>query len=750
MVRGTSNKMRIRLNIVMFVMVFIAIGVLIGKLFYIQIYEGEFWQGKALSQQFRATPISAERGTIYDTNMKTLAASATVWDVIISPAQIKDAEELNMIADYLSGLLEVDREKIIERGQRTRSYYEVIKAKVEKDVADEINKFILEKELNSINLVENTRRYYPYGSLASTVLGFTDIDNKGAYGLESHYNNVLSGTPGMRTSAKNAKGADMDFIYEQLFEPNPGNSIVLTIDEAVQHFVEKHLEDAVVEHNVQARASAIVMDVKTGAILAMATKPDFDPNEPRVIKDPRLISMLEEIKATSTEEEYLKALGEAQFAQWRNKAISDPYEPGSVFKILTASMALDLNVVNPTGDYFNCPGYLVVAGRRKNCWKASGHGTIDFIQAVKYSCNPAFMMIGERVGAMSFYDYFDRFGLLDYTGIQLPGEASGIFYSLDVLSKQSGEYLASSSFGQTFKVTPIQLATAVSAVVNGGNLMEPYIVKQVIDNEGNVVSTTKPTIKRQVISAETSQLMSSILEKVVGDPDGSGRFAYVPGFRVGGKTGTSEKIDMANGGEVKNRISSFLGIAPSDDPQYLVLVLLDEPHLENVYGSVIAAPVVAKIFDDILPYLGVEPHYTEKELANINISAPQVVGNYIGDAKRQIEALGLSTRVVGEGDSVLRQVPGSGQPIPRGSTLILYTEESPEGSTTVTVPNVIGMSGARANATVVNAQLNIKVGGISIDSVGSVAYSQTPAAGTVVEAGTVVTVLFTSNTPEAD
>ncbi len=749
MVRGTSNKMRLRLNIVIFLMAVAAMAVLIGRLFYIQIYEGEKWQGRAISQQMRAMQISAERGVIYDTNMKTLAASATVWDVIVSPAQLKGPEELELIADYLSELLEVDREKIIERGQRTYSYYEVIKSKVEKDIADEINAFILKHRLNSVNLVENTRRYYPYGSLASTVLGFTGSDNNGAYGLEAYYNKTLSGLPGVRTSAKNAKGADMDFLYEQRFEPQPGNSIVLTIDEAVQHIVEKHLEAAVVEHNVEARACAIVMDVNTGAILAMATKPDFDPNEPRVIADPHVAEQLAQLKLEVDENEYLKALGEAQFAQWRNKAISDPYEPGSVFKILTSAMALDLEVTKPTGNYFYCPGFHVVAGRRKACWKAAGHGSIDFTQAVKFSCNPAFMMLGERIGAENFYTYFDRFGLLSTTGIELPGEADSIFYSMDLLGKKSGEELASSAFGQTFKVTPIQLITAVSAAVNGGNLMEPYIVKQVIDANGNVVETTQPSVRRQVISAESSKTLAEILHKVVSDPDGSGRYAYVPGYRVGGKTGTSEKIDQSVDGVVKERISSFLGIAPSDDPQYAVLVMLDEPHLQNIYGSIIAAPVVGNIFKEILPYLGVEPHYTEKELQNLDVSTPQVTGGLVSDAQRQATAKGLKIRVVGEGDTVVRQVPASGQPIPRGSTIILYTQET-EQSTTVTVPNVVGMSGAAANAAIVNAGLNIKVGGIDIDSVGSVAYSQTPYAGTVVEAGTVVTVLFTSTTPEAD
>ena len=756
---NSSNAMRIKMNIVLAAMIAIGFVGLIGRLYYLQLVDYEEYRVRALKQQLRPTTISAQRGNIYDRNMKTLAASATVWTVTISPADIKSDEELEKIADFLAPLLDVDREKIIERGSKKNSYYEIIKHRVEKEEADKINAFAVDNGIGSINLVENSKRYYPYGNLASTVLGFTTNDNAGAYGLESYYEKTLSGTPGMVVSAKNAKSGDMPYSYERQYEAVDGNSIVLTIDEVIQHSLEKHLETAVIEHNVQNRAAGIVMDAKTGAILAMATKPDFDPNEPLEIKDPlalarlaqlesdpALISQLNAIEEPEKREEALEKakkdmLGKEQFAQWRNKAVSDPYEPGSVFKIITASMALDLDVVEPTGQYFHCPGYHVVAGRKKACWKSAGHGSIDFTQAVKFSCNPVFMMVGASIGPLEFDNYFDRYGLKEPTGIDLPGEADGIFYNYETLSKESGEELASSSFGQTFKVTPIQLCTAVCAAINGGNLMQPYIVDKVIDPNGNVVSDTEPVIKRQVISKETSKVLDEMLEKVVCDPDGSGRYAYVPGYRVGGKTGTSEKLDAKENGEVTKRVSSFLGIAPANDPEICVLVLLDEAYLENVFGSVIVAPVVGAVMADILPYLGMDPQYTEAESALKEVTVPKVVGSKMHDAISAVTMSGLKYKLAGEGITVQRQLPAAGETCPKDGTVILYMgeEQTPD---TITVPNVIGMSAQQANRTIQNAGLNIRLSGAEATLPGSVIVYQEPAADTQVAEGTVVTVTF--------
>jgi stage V sporulation protein D (sporulation-specific penicillin-binding protein) len=481
------------------------------------------------------------------------------------------------------------------------------------------------------------------------------------------------------------------------------------------------------------------MNVKTGAILAMTTQPDFDPNDPTTIADAATAAYVESLK--DDEEAYNTAKQEAQFAQWRNKAISDAYEPGSVFKIVTGSMALELGVTTETGIYYTCTGSYTVAGREKSCWKTAGHGTIDFTHAVMYSCNPAFMMIGEAIGAESFQDYFERFGLRDATGIDLPGEAEGYFYSdLVAYDAQSAEYLASSSFGQTFTVTPIQMITAVSAAVNGGNLLEPYVVAQVLDSEGNVVSTTSPTVKRRVISEETSETMRRIMEQVVGTTDGSGKKAYVPGYRIGGKTGTSQKLaEASDSGETY--IVSFVGVAPIDDPEIAVLVVLDEPIVANIYGSVIAAPVVGAIMSDILPYLGVEAVYTEEEAAVQEVTVPYVVGSLMHDAIYELTASQLSYKIVGDGVTVTRQLPAAGQECPKGTTVILYFDDASE-DTTIPVPDVVGMSGQQANRTILNAGLNIRLAGDDIESGTAVAVSQDPEAGTEVESGTVVTVTF--------
>lgn len=714
---------------------------LVGRLYYLQVGsdEGEKYRSKALSQQHRMVEVAPNRGTIYDRNMKPLAVSATVWDVILAPANIKD-EQVQLIADFLSEELDVDRDLIVEKAKNKGRYYERVKAQVEKDTFDRINQFISDNKVTGIDLIENTKRYYPYGDLASTVLGFTGDQNKGAYGLESYYERVLAGTPGKIVRARDSKGRDIPQAYQQMYLPENGNSIVLTIDEVVQHFLEKHLELAVVEYNVQNRAAGIVMNIKTGEILAMASAPDFDPNSPRDIGDPVVAQALAELKPTVTDEEYQKALQQAQFDQWRNKAISDPYEPGSVFKVITAAAALDSDTVPATGREFFCPGYHIVAGRRKGCWKRAGHGSIDFTHAIKYSCNPAFMMVGEMLGAELFDDYFERFGFKETTKIDLPGEADGIYYPMELLAKPSGEELASSSFGQTFKVTPIQLITAVAASVNG-NLMQPYIVKEVLDPDGNIVSATQPQIKRQVVSEETAKELALILERVVGDPDGSGKHAYVPGYRIGGKTGTSEKLDKRVDGQVVFNIASFCGIAPSNDPEIACLVLLDEPIMQTTFGSMLAAPVVGAVMADTLDYLGITPQYSQEELEKTEATVPDVRNIQVHYATSFISTAHLKYRIVGEGTTVISQVPAAYQKVPKDSTVILYTsEETLEGD--VEVPNVLGLQGLQANKTITNNGLNIKIMGDDITQQNSVAVSQDPAPGTFVPRGTIVTVTF--------
>ena len=716
-----------------------AMAVLIVRLFYLQVVQADMWKEKASSQQMYSTSITATRGNIYDRNMKTLARSVTVWTVFISPAEMKE-EQRELVASGLSEILDVDYDMVYEKSLKTWRYNETIKRKVDNDTADEVTAFIQENDIRGIYLTEESMRYYPYGNLASTVLGFTGSDGSGAYGLEAYYNKALSGTDGVIASVRNAKGTAMPFSEQQIYDAEDGQSLVLTIDETVQHYLEKHLENAVQEHEVQNRAVGIVMDVKTGEILAMSTKPDFDPNEPSAIYDTATAEALaEQLEEAGGDEEkldaYYEALGEAQLAQWRNKAISDPYEPGSVFKLITASAALETGTVTGSTPFY-CPGYIEVAGNRIACWKAGGHGNLDFVGAIKGSCNPAFIMTGQALGAELFMEYLDKFGLYDVTGVDLPGEATSIMHSRETMLNENMASLSSASFGQTFKVTALELMTAVNATVNGGYLMQPYVVSQVLDSDGNVISSTEPVVVRQVISEETSALVASYAEQVVSGEGGSGARAAVPGYRIGGKTGTSQKLDQ----EGDETILSFYGFAPADDPEIAVLVMLDEPQKNNQYGSVIAAPVVGNILADILPYLGFEPSYTEEELSSADMATPYLINYGLQEAQSTLVQAGLEYRVVGSGTTVVGQTPGAAMPIPGGGTVVLYTEEGEK--TTASVPYVIGKTGNEANRLILNAGFNIKIEGESLEHEGCVAVAQSIEAGENAEIGTVITVTF--------
>ena len=716
-----------------------AMAVLIVRLFYLQVVQADMWKEKASSQQMYSTSITATRGNIYDRNMKTLARSVTVWTVFISPAEMKE-EQRELVASGLSEILDVDYDMVYEKSLKTWRYNETIKRRVDNDTADEVTAFIQENDIKGIYLTEESMRYYPYGNLASTVLGFTGSDGSGAYGLEAYYNKALSGTDGVIASVRNAKGTAMPFSEQQIYDAEDGQSLVLTIDETVQHYLEKHLENAVQEHEVQNRAVGIVMNVNTGEILAMSTKPDFDPNEPSAIYDTATAEALaEQLEEAGGDEEkldaYYEALGEAQLAQWRNKAISDPYEPGSVFKLITASAALETGTVTGSTPFY-CPGYIEVAGNRIACWKAGGHGNIDFVGAIKGSCNPAFIMTGQALGAELFMEYLDKFGLYDVTGVDLPGEATSIMHSRETMLNENMASLSSASFGQTFKVTALELMTAVNATVNGGYLMQPYVVSQVLDSDGNVISSTEPVVVRQVISEETSALVASYAEQVVSGEGGSGARAAVPGYRIGGKTGTSQKLDQ----EGDETILSFYGFAPADDPEIAVLVMLDEPQKNNQYGSVIAAPVVGNILADILPYLGFEPSYTEEELSSADMATPYLINYGLQEAQSTLVQAGLEYRVVGSGTTVVGQTPGAAMPIPGGGTVVLYTEEGEK--TTASVPYVIGKTGNEANRLILNAGFNIKIEGESLEHEGCVAVAQSIEAGENAEIGTVITVTF--------
>ena len=741
-VKAPNLSMRRRIQFISFVMAFIMVAILIARLAYLHLVNYEEYRKKASQQQFKVTSITPNRGTIYDSLGNELAKSATVWTVYLIPVNIDSDEEAQLIARGMNEILGVDYDTVYQRAKKSNTYYQVVKKRIEDADADAVRQFILDNDLNgSISMEEDTKRYYPYGSLASTVLGFVGDENTGLYGIEAYYNKILSGTPGRIVSAKNAWGSDMPYKYEQMFEASDGNSLMLTINSVIQMFAEKHLDNAVKEHDVRGRAFCIVMEIKTGRILAMTTKGDFDPNSPFELYDDYAIERLSQYEVGT--DEYYNQLKIEQELQWRNKAVSDPYEPGSVFKILTAAAVLEENLYNSSST-FECTGSINVSGNTIKCWRyPRNHGTQTFVQTLENSCNPAFIIMGQRLGGELFYKYFSNYGLNRTTGIDIPGEAdnAGLVHSLHNLTELGSEslsYLSSSSFGQTFKVTPIQLVTALSGVLNGGKLMQPYIVEQQLDSDGNIVEVTTPKVVRQVISEETSKELALMLEQVV--ETGSGRYAQVKGYRIGGKTGTSEKLDS---GDDSLRISSFFGFAPVDDPQIAVLLALDEPHNDSVYGSVIAAPVVGNILADILPYIGIEPEYSAEDLESIEISVPYLIGEQPYEAQNTLKSKGFDVYTVGDGNKVVKQIPGAGEPLAKGGMVVLYTDQE-STEKTVKVPDVIGLSGQQASKALINKNLNIKISGIDISDGNTKAISQTPVAGEQVPPGTVVTVEFVS------
>ena len=733
MATGPTKSMWMRMMAIMLILVIGFMGVSAVRLIQIMVIESNFYQQKASEQQLYDTELSPERGDIYDANHNILATSATVWTVYITPNDFDDDAQREKAASGLSEILGMEYETVLGYAKKNSSYV-IVKKKVEKDLADQVRQFISDESLGSvIGLDESTKRYYPNDNLASVVLGFVGDDNQGLSGIESYYETELKGVPGRVVAAKNARGADMPFSYEKKVESTPGNSLVLTIDSYIQHVAEKYLEQAVADNSVTERGVCIVMDVNTGGVLAMAVKGDFNPNNPFTLTDP---ADQEEISSLSGEERQTR-LSELLNHQWRNKAVSDPYEPGSVFKIITGAAAIEEHVTDATKSY-SCPGYIVIAGQRYACHKSTGHGTESLEQAFQNSCNPVFITFGQLLGVSTFSRYFDAFGLTQTTGIDLPGEAGSIYHKEENMGLVE---LASTSFGQTFKVTPIQLITAISAAVNGGYLVQPHVVSQVLDNEGNVIKNVETVQKRQVISSETSEKVCALLEAVVNG--GSGKNAYVAGYKIGGKTGTSEKLadELAGSGE-KLRISSFCGIAPTDDPQVAVLVLLDEPHAANVYGGTIAAPVGGQVLGDILPYLGYEPNYTEEDMT-ISVKVPGVTGKTLSEAKADLSAESLTARVIGNGETVLSQSPGEGQYVSENGVVVLYTEENGEPKT-ATVPDFTGQTVSAVNAAAKNAGVNVVFSGGNLTASGVVAYKQSVEPETEVAAGTPVTVYFRS------
>lgn len=735
------KKMRKRMYIIFILFILLLVS-LTARIFYWQVVRGDELRDKAISQQTNKTNINAARGTIYDRNGKAIAESATVNTLVCNPQQIAKDGSAALISSKLAEIIEMDYEKIYSIVTKSNRY-QVIKKRITVEQTEAI-KALKNKEINKdeaklfagIYFEEDSKRYYSYG-IAPHIIGFTGYDNNGLQGIEMTFDNELAGKPGSILSLKNAAGISVDAQYEEQEDAKKGADVVLTIDETIQHILEKHLETAVAENELKEGACGIIMNPKTGEVLAMATKPDFDLNNPYSIE--QFTKYAIDLKSDEVMRNYdssdldakNNAIASIRNKMWRNKAISDTYEPGSTFKILTAAMALEENVVQLDSQFY-CNGSKQVADRTIRCHKNEGHGAETFLQGVQNSCNPVFIDVGLRVGSEKFAEYFQAFGLTQKTNIELIGESNSIYYK----RKLSETDLATSSFGQGFSITPIQLITAVSSVINGGNLMKPQIVKE-IRNDSGIIKSYQPEIVNRVISEETSKTMREILETVVSSPNGGGKNAYIKGYRIGGKTGTSEK-----GRNNDKRIASFIGFAPADDPQIVCLVMMDEPQVAVRYGGTIAAPVVGSIIEETLEYLGVERQYTENEINTETVNVPELRNMNVSEAEQQAKNEGFKVRVVGDGETVLDQLPKPSVTVSEKSTVILYTEEGDDGKY-ATVPDVKGMSPAAAKRQLEDYGLNFEAVGAGLNTTGGAyAVKQSVEPGEQVPRATVISVEF--------
>lgn len=805
--RRANQVIRGRTMLIMLLLGVASFTVLFWKLYDLQINRHDELKAEAVSQQTDSMVISASRGTIYDKNGEIMAISYSTETVLLDPGGVQDfvesqeqkiqdaAEEAAekgapytapevldqaYIARGLSRILDVEEETILEHLENTANRYWEVKKKVDQDVADEVRRFIngeIDDEgnqlttvdedgntvlistggrptrLQGISLTPDTKRLYPFGSLAGNVIGFVNANNMGAYGLEASYDDVLSGSTGLTITPTNVNGTPLLFSGgEQMFDAENGSSLVLTLDTNVQYALEKGLESMLDKYDAANGGTGIVMDVNTGGIVAMASYPNYDPGDFSTIYteglqaelDAALAEIQQNRSTYETEETYNQALANAratiQFKQWRNKCYQDTYEPGSTFKPITLATALEEGVVN-MNTTFTCTGSIHVEGWGKpiNCSKRAGHGTQTLKVATGNSCNPAFVTMGLKIGTEAYYRYLKSFGLMETTGIDLPAETEGIFANEDSFNSNVVS-LAAYSFGQTFNVTPLELIRAQAATINGGYLYTPYLVEQVLDDEGNILSQHETTAVRQVISEETSAKVRECLEWVVSD--GGGRNGQVTGYRIGGKTGTADKTGT------KDVVVSFMCFAPADDPQYIMLLTMDTPSRTTgtaVFGGTMVAPVASQIMSEILPLLGVEPDYTAEELVGADTTVPNVVGQTREAAEDRLADLGFTFRTVGDGDTVTDQTPAGGAIVPGNASIILYLgQEKPD--TPCTVPNVVGKSASEANKAITNAGLIMKVTGTTTASSGNVyAITQSLPAGTEVAAGTVVTVQFGDN-----
>ncbi len=773
-----ANRTILRRTLVLMVLCgIVAFVPLIGTLYHLMITEHDYYNEKAIKNQTRSTNLTATRGVIYDANMNVLASSSTVETVFIDPneiaEQMKQPENSNLLDQIARGLgeiLDVEPSFVYEQAADKQYRYKVIKRKISEELADEVRAFVSENSITGVYLETDLKRYYPNSSLAAQALGFVSSDNNGSEGLEAYYNEELSGTAGKVVTSKGNYGSEMLYTYEKYYDASDGSSLITTIDSTVQAYVEKNLQNAIDKYDIKNGAFCIVMDVNTGEIKAMATLGSYDPNNYLEIYDDTTALLLENERAAALAlpeasaayeaaiETYKQDVAAARMAQWRNRCVSDGYEPGSTFKLITLASALDSGAVT-LNDSFYCGGQEKFTGREQilNCWKSAGHGAQTTAQALGNSCNIAFGHIGLRMGGDTFYDYLKSFGVMEKTGVDLPGEASGLFYERKYLNDPANygtSYLITSSFGQSFRITPMQLVRAVAAIVNGGYVLEPYIVSEVVDADGNTVEKNEKTVLRQVISQQTSETMRTLMEQVV--TEGTASAARTPGYRVGGKTGTSEKLDEydENGQQVKDKIVSFVGVAPIDDPKYVVLVALDTPaYSENsekytvhgmyISGGLMAAPTVRDIFLDILPYLGVEPDYGSEDIRGVNFTVPDVIGMDETEAGELLAEKTITYRVVGTGSVVTDQLPVAGSQVPGNSQIILYMGAEKQ-ATRVEVPDFIGCSVADVNYLASNAGLYVQAKGTDRTDVYVLAAYQDIDPGTEVDRGTTITVEFSS------
>ena len=732
------------------------------RLYDLMIENYDYYAALALRNQTRSTTVTAERGDIYDRNMNILAASVSVENVYLDPHELKQSKaNVEEISAVLGEILGKDPQWIREQAADIKKRYKQIGTRVDEETAAAIRAYINENDISGIHLEPASERIYPFGTLAAQVIGFTNDSNEGSEGVEAAYNSYLTGSVGKVITTKGNNEMDMPFSYENYISSRQGDSVILTLDTTVQACLEKQMENAIARYDVQNGAFGLVMNCKTGEILAMATLGSYDPNNYLEIADPDVaaqLEMLEQSYLAQTEgseayetgkKAYTEALSAARLKQWRNRVISDGYEPGSTFKVLTMAAALDCGAID-LNTSFHCSGSEQIPGRSQllHCWRSTGHGAEQTPQALQNSCNIAFAHIALKLGGERFYEYIEKFGILEKTGIDLSGESKGIFFDKSLVTetdKWGTASLTSGSFGQTFKITPLQLVRAIASVVNGGYLLEPYIVSEIVDADGNTVMQAQPTVVRQTISKETSDTMRTLIESVV--TEGTAKNASVAGFSIGGKTGTSEKIDVfdENGQRVQDKIVSFVGIAPMEDPEYIVLVALDTPSRETgiyISGGVMAAPTVGAVMADILPYLGVERTWSEGDLAGQEIVMEDMTDLTAADAERKLKEMGITAKFSGTGETVTGQIPAAGQTVPGGSEVLLYLGED-AAEELVSVPDFTGMHRQQAADAAGAVGLYILVTGNDAVSASVTVTAQSIEKDTQVPVGTTITLEFT-------